>query len=124
METSQHPKRIHLLISGKVQGVYYRSSACEKARVLGLCGTVRNLPSGQVELVAEGEESALQRLIAWCQMGPPAAEVSAVDVRWTGARRRARAAESRLRRSTIDIAPSTAGPRIFGPRVAVSRLSV
>ncbi|HNN52384.1 MAG TPA: acylphosphatase [Pseudomonadota bacterium] len=82
METSQHQKRIHLLISGKVQGVYYRSSACEKARVLGLFGTVRNLPSGQVELVAEGEESALQRLIAWCQMGPPAAEVSAVDVRY------------------------------------------
>lgn len=82
MEHSQPHRRIHLLISGKVQGVYYRSSASEKARVLGLHGTVRNLPSGQVELIAEGTNPALAQLAAWCEVGPPAAEVSKVDVRY------------------------------------------
>ncbi len=85
MGTMQHNRRIHLLIRGRVQGVYYRSSACEEARVLGLRGMVRNLPGGQVELVAEGEEAALDRLIAWCRMGPPAAEVAEVEVSYQSA---------------------------------------
>ncbi len=85
MEATQRNRRVHLLISGKVQGVYYRSSACEEARVLGLRGMVRNLPGGQVELVAEGEEAALDRLIAWCQMGPPAAQVAQVKVTYQAA---------------------------------------
>ena len=75
-------RRVQLRISGKVQGVYYRSSASEEARVLGLCGFVRNLPTGEVELIAEGPSAALDALIAWCKVGPPAAEVAAVDVRY------------------------------------------
>ena len=73
-------QRVELRISGHVQGVYYRSAATEQARVLGLRGVVRNLPSGQVELIAEGPPPALQQLIAWCHLGPPAAQVAQVAV--------------------------------------------
>ena len=82
MENTQVNRRVRLRISGKVQGVYYRSSASEEARVLGLCGFVRNLPTGEVELIAEGPSAALDALIAWCKVGPPAAEVAAVDVQY------------------------------------------
>lgn len=76
------PQRAHVHISGRVQGVYYRSAATEQARVLGLRGVVRNLPSGEVELIAEGPLAALQQLIAWCRLGPPAARVDKVAVRF------------------------------------------
>lgn len=79
-------QRVHLHISGRVQGVYYRSAAAEQARVLGLCGIVRNLPSGDVELIAEGPPAALQQLIAWCHLGPPAARVERVAADFTEAR--------------------------------------
>ena len=52
-------KRLHLIIEGKVQGVFYRASAMEKAVSLGLSGFVRNLPGGEVELVAEGNREDL-----------------------------------------------------------------
>ena len=85
MENTLSHRRIQLRISGKVQGVYYRSSASEKARVLGLHGTVRNLPTGDVELIAEGRSPDLESLIGWCKLGPPAAQVAAVDVRYEDA---------------------------------------
>jgi acylphosphatase len=78
---ADEPRRIHLVISGHVQGVYYRSAASEHARVLGLRGTVRNLPGGEVELIAEGPPAVLKELIAWCHLGPPAARVDDVSVR-------------------------------------------
>lgn len=73
-------KRLHLWVSGRVQGVFYRANTEEVARRLGLTGWVRNLPDGRVEIVAEGEEDGLQKLIAWCRQGPPAARVSSVEV--------------------------------------------
>ncbi|HRI53004.1 MAG TPA: acylphosphatase [Pseudomonadota bacterium] len=78
-------QRAELRISGRVQGVYYRSAASEQARVLGLRGLVRNLPSGEVELIAEGPPPELQQLIAWCQLGPPAAQVDQVAVSFADA---------------------------------------
>lgn len=75
-------RRVHMLISGRVQGVFFRANAQEVAQRLGLAGYVRNLPDGRVEVVAEGEEEALRRLIEWCHQGPPLARVERVEVRW------------------------------------------
>ena len=77
--------RVHLHISGKVQGVYYRVTAADEARRLGLTGWVRNLPDGRVEAVAEGSRRHLDRFVAWCRHGPPAAEVSNIDTTWADA---------------------------------------
>lgn len=85
-EPSADPvQRATVRISGYVQGVYYRSAAIEQARVLALRGVVRNLPSGTVELIAEGTLPELQQLIAWCHLGPPAARVDNVAVRFAPA---------------------------------------
>ena len=75
-------KRAHIFVGGRVQGVYYRATAREVARSLGLSGWVRNLPDGRVEIIAEGEEEKLRKFIDWCWEGPPAARVTSVDVNW------------------------------------------
>jgi len=75
-------RRAHLWVRGHVQGVNYRSSTRQQGILLGLTGWVRNLPDGQVEVVAEGDEAAVQQLIAWCRRGPQWAEVESVEVRW------------------------------------------
>jgi len=72
-------------IHGRVQGVFYRQSTLETARRLGVTGWVRNLPDGCVEAVAEGPAEAVRDLVAWCQQGPPAANVTSVDVDWSDA---------------------------------------
>lgn len=74
--------QVHLLISGRVQGVFYRMHAHKKATALKLHGWVRNFPDGRVEAYAEGDEEALQAFIDWCHEGPPAAEVDQVEVKW------------------------------------------
>lgn len=75
-------RRVHITVSGRVQGVFFRANTQEVAQRLGLSGYVRNLPDGRVEVVAEGEEGALQRLVDWCHRGPPLARVERVEVRW------------------------------------------
>lgn len=75
-------KRIVATVSGRVQGVGYRAFVVRYARALGLRGSVRNLPSGQVEVIAEGEEGALHQLVTLLRQGPPAARVSDVQVQW------------------------------------------
>lgn len=75
-------ERLSLRIRGKVQGVWYRASAREEARKLNLAGYVQNCPDGSVEVVAEGPRPALERLMAWCHQGPPAAQVNLVDSEW------------------------------------------
>lgn len=72
-------ERLRLIISGRVQGVWYRASARDRAEALGLTGWVRNQPGGSVELVAEGNGEALDRLFCWCREGPPLAQVSRVE---------------------------------------------
>ena len=74
--------RAHVLISGHVQGVFYRSSTQRQAHALGVRGWVRNLPDGQVEAVFEGDQAAVERILAWCRRGPPNAYVTDVDVRY------------------------------------------
>jgi acylphosphatase len=75
-------KQAHITVRGMVQGVCFRAYTREVAHSLGVRGHVRNLANGNVEIVAEGEEDALQRLIAWARRGPPAAEVEDVEVRY------------------------------------------
>jgi acylphosphatase len=65
-------------VSGRVQGVFYRASAREQARLLGVNGYARNLTDGRVEVLACGDESAVRRLCDWLRIGPPAARVSGV----------------------------------------------
>lgn len=67
-------------VSGKVQGVFYRASAAEQARSLGITGYAKNLPDGRVEVLACGDEGKIDELIDWLWKGPPAAKVSKVDV--------------------------------------------
>ena len=76
--------RINLIISGQVQGVFFRTSTLEQAQSLNLTGWVQNLPDGSVEITAEGQRFALDQLLSWCRQGPPAAEVKDVIVRWSG----------------------------------------
>lgn len=73
-------RRVRVVVSGRVQGVFYRANTAETARKLGLSGWVRNLPGGGVELVAEGPAGMVERLVSWCAKGPPAAVVTRVDV--------------------------------------------
>jgi acylphosphatase len=77
-------KRIHLVIRGRVQGVYVRAATQREARRLGITGWVRNRPDGSVELVAEGEEDSIKELSSWANHGPSAARVDQVDTRWRG----------------------------------------
>lgn len=74
--------RVHVKISGRVQGVYYRASALQEAQKLGLVGWVMNCSDGSVEALAEGEKPKLEQFIAWCQQGPDGARVSSVERRW------------------------------------------
>ena len=67
------------LVSGVVQGVFYRASTRTQARQLGLTGHARNLPDGRVEVIAHGEPDALDALERWLWQGPPAAEVEGVE---------------------------------------------
>ena len=69
---------VRFLVSGKVQGVFFRASARERALDLGLSGRATNLPDGRVEVIADGDPAALDALEAWLQHGPPAARVEAV----------------------------------------------
>ena len=75
-------KQVHLVVRGRVQGVYFRASAQREARRLGLTGWVKNRPDGFVEVLAEGEEEGIKDLIAWANRGPSAARVERVDTRW------------------------------------------
>jgi acylphosphatase len=70
--------RVHLIIEGRVQGVWFRDSTRREAVALGITGWVKNRRDGGVELVAEGPEDRIKKLVAWCRHGPPAAQVSQV----------------------------------------------
>ena len=73
-------RRIRVTVAGRVQGVFFRAATQEKARSLGLAGWVRNLPDGRVELLAEGTDSEVGELLAWCRVGPKLARVDRCEV--------------------------------------------
>ena len=71
---------VHILIKGKVQGVFFRATAKDIAQALDLNGWVKNTGEGNVEAVATGSETSLHQFIEWCKKGPPGAIVSSIDV--------------------------------------------
>ncbi len=75
-------KRLDAIVRGRVQGVYFRQGTVAQARALGLTGWVANRPNGSVQVIAEGEEERLRRLLEWLHVGPPMAYVDGVDVYW------------------------------------------
>jgi acylphosphatase len=75
-------KRVHILVKGLVQGVYFRHYTYETAADLGLTGWVRNLPDGRVEVLCEGTQQGINKLIEWCKIGPPGGHVKGVDITW------------------------------------------
>lgn len=73
-------------IHGRVQGVGFRWSASRAARDLGLTGWVENVADGSVEALLVGEDDAVEKMLAWCQEGPPSAHVTSVDQQDTDGR--------------------------------------
>lgn len=72
----------HILVSGRVQGVFYRASTRDTALRHHLTGWVRNLTDGRVEAMLEGEKESIEKVIYWCQKGPPASAPSALEIKW------------------------------------------
>jgi acylphosphatase len=73
---------LRAVASGSVQGVFYRMFVVREASGLGLCGSVRNLLDGRVEVTAEGERQKLEQLVQRLRKGPPKAQVSDVTAEW------------------------------------------
>ncbi|MBW2505362.1 MAG: acylphosphatase [Deltaproteobacteria bacterium] len=74
--------RAKVTVEGLVQGVFFRQSTCEMAAQIGVSGWVRNRQDGQVEAIFEGEKNLVEKALAWCQSGPPAAQVTNIEVEW------------------------------------------
>ncbi len=72
--------RAHVFVDGRVQGVFFRQNTLIQARRLGVKGWVRNLADGRVEAVFEGDEPAVNKVVAYCRYGPKNAEVQKVEV--------------------------------------------
>lgn len=72
--------RAHVFVSGRVQGVFFRTETQDEATRQGVTGWVRNLPDGRVEAVFEGEKDRLDRLVEFCKHGPPGARITNVEV--------------------------------------------
>jgi len=73
-------KCVHIFVSGRVQGVFFRASTRDMALQLGLNGFVRNLSDGRVEIVASGSVESIDRFVQWCQVGPPGAKVDNLQI--------------------------------------------
>jgi acylphosphatase len=71
---------VHLIIKGRVQGVFYRASAKQIAKEIGATGWVKNTDEGDVEIVAVGTEEQLRKFIDWCKVGPTHATVTEVVI--------------------------------------------
>lgn len=72
--------QVRMIVTGRVQGVFFRASALEQAQSLGVKGSVRNLPDGEVEIIARGDPDAVEALARWAHRGPPEAEVKTVHI--------------------------------------------
>jgi acylphosphatase len=75
--------RLRMIVSGRVQGVFFRAATAEQARALGIVGYARNRDDGTVEIVAEGDRKALEKLAAFARRGPTSARVEDVRIEWS-----------------------------------------
>ncbi len=73
-------RHVNIMVTGSVQGVFFRATAKEMAGSLGLTGFVRNEKDGSVYIEAEGDQQELDRFVAWCRKGPPGAVVTNVEI--------------------------------------------
>ena len=73
--------RVHIFISGRVQGVFFRSRTTIKANKIGVAGWVKNLPDGRVEAVFEGDKETVEEMISFCKKGPPRTLVKNTEIR-------------------------------------------
>ncbi len=73
-------RKVKILVSGRVQGVYFRLFTQNKAKHFAIKGSARNLPDGRVEIIAEAENMAIEKFIKWCHKGPITARVDHVEV--------------------------------------------
>jgi acylphosphatase len=79
-EAGPKRRRVHVVISGRVQNVFFRASLADIARDLGIDGWVKNRPDGRVEAVFEGEPAQVDAALRWSRNGPPRARVDAIDL--------------------------------------------
>jgi acylphosphatase len=73
-------RRVHVLITGRVQGVFFRAYTRVAAQTIGVTGWVRNLPDGRVEAIFEGDSDKIEKMIKWCYEGSPMSRVARVEV--------------------------------------------
>lgn len=73
-------RKVKILVSGRVQGVYFRLFTQNKAKHFAIKGSARNLPDGRVEIIAEAENLAIEKFIKWCHKGPITARVDQVEI--------------------------------------------
>ncbi len=71
----------HIIVKGKVQGVFFRKNTKQIAEELNVAGWVKNTDDGHVEILAQASNEAIEKLIAWCKQGPPKADVKEVQVK-------------------------------------------
>ncbi len=93
--------RVHVVVHGLVQGVWFRESCRRTASDLGVAGWVRNRADSTVEAELEGPEPAVARVVAWCRQGPPRADVTGIDV-------------TELERRPVSDGPAAPGSRYVG----------
>lgn len=79
-------KRIHVFVSGLVQGVFFRYHTRQNAMQIGLTGFAKNLEDGRVEVVAEGDEEKLKQFLEIIKKGPQGADVEKFDLKWEDAK--------------------------------------
>ncbi len=75
-------KRVHIFAEGRVQGVFFRHYTVQTASAYNIKGWVRNLRDGRVEIVCEGPEGDIEKMIEWCRQGPPGSNVRKIDTAW------------------------------------------
>jgi len=73
-------RKVKILVTGRVQGVYFRAFTQNKAKQLSVSGSVKNLPDGRVEIIAQADEMLIEKLVKWCHKGPVTARVDHVEI--------------------------------------------